>query len=228
MIPDTWAATLGEAYALREKGTELHTLGIQLDMDSWGTGNNSHMYLTKTQVRERMALLATPGHYQDANTLDDVGTYLAGQVNSVLSEFYTVKNGTVHNPIGEQFIYADTPPTVTSVGKKVVDNLPSVTRDAKQVTVNNLNLGQDQEIQLHYQVHLKTEAQNFQPDFWYQVSGETSLTPTEKDAAVAFGMPSAKAAGTKLQVTKNGWMILIAQNDPIKFSLALGEKWRIS
>ncbi|WP_270747009.1 SpaA isopeptide-forming pilin-related protein [Leuconostoc lactis] len=224
MIPDTWAATLGEAYALREKGTELHTLGIQLDMDSWGTGNNSHMYLTKTQARERMALLATPGHYQDANTLDDVGTYLAGQVNSVLSEFYTVKNGTVHNPIGEQFIYADTPPTVTSVGKKVVDNLPSVTRDAKQVTVNNLNLGQDQEIQLHYQVHLKTEAQNFQPDFWYQVSGETSLTPTEKDAAVAFGMPSAKAAGTKLQVTKKWVDDIDRTKRPDQIQFGIGRK----
>ncbi len=93
MIPDTWAATLGEAYALREKGTELHTLGIQLDMDSWGTGNNSHMYLTKTQVRERMALLATPGHYQDANTLDDIGTYLANQVKTVLSDFIRLKMG---------------------------------------------------------------------------------------------------------------------------------------
>lgn len=224
MIPDTWAATLGEAYALREKGTELHTLGIQLDMDSWGTGNNSHMYLTKTQVRERMALLATPGHYQDANTLDDVGTYLAGQVNSVLSEFYTVKNGTVHNPIGEQFIYADTPPTVTSVGKKVVDNLPSVTRDAKQVTVNNLNLGQNQEIQVHYQVHLKTEDRNFQPDFWYQMSGPTTLTPTEKSDAVAFGVPSAKAAGTKLQVTKKWVDDIDRTKRPDQIQFGIGRK----
>ena len=113
---------------------------------------------------------------------------------------------------------------MTSVGKKVVDNLPSVTRDAKQVTVNNLNLGQDQEIQLHYQVHLKTEAQNFQPDFWYQVSGETSLTPTEKDAAVAFGMPSAKAAGTKLQVTKKWVDDIDRTKRPDQIQFGIGRK----
>ncbi len=130
----------------------------------------------------------------------------------------------MHNPIGEQFIYADTPPTVTSVGKKAVDNLPSVTRDAQQVTVNGLNLGQDREIQLHYQVHLKTESQNFQPDFWYQVSGKTSLTPTEKDAAVAFGIPSAKAAGTKLHVTKK-WMDDIDRTKrPDQIQFGIGRK----
>ena len=99
-----------------------------------------------------------------------------------------------------------------------------MTRDVQQVTVNNINLGQDQEIQLHYQVHLKTEAQNFQPDFWYQVSGETSLTPTEKDAAVAFGMPSAKAAGTKLQVTKKWVDDIDRTKRPDQIQFGIGRK----
>lgn len=224
LIKDTWAATLGEAYQLRENGTELHVLGIQLATDGWGTGNNSYMYLTKTQVRERMALLATSGHYRDADTLDDVGAYLADQVRTVLSEFYTVKNGVVHNPIGEHFTYAETPPEVTSVGQKVVDNLPNVTCDAQQLEVKGITLGQNQEIQVHYQVHLKTEDRIFQPDFWYQVSGPTTLTPTEKSDAVAFGVPSAKAAGTKLQVTKKWVDDIDRTKRPDQIQFGIGRK----
>ena len=235
VIKDTWAATLGEAYQLREKGTALHVLGIQLAEDGWGTGNNSYMYLKKTQVRERMALLATPGHYRDADTLDDVGTYLADQVKTVLSEFYTVKNGTVNNPMGQQFTYAAAPPEVSSVGQKAVDTLPQVARDAQQVTVNDLNLGQNQEIQVHYQVHLKTEERDFQPDFWYQVSGPTTLTPTEKSDTVAFEVPSAKADGAKLQVTKKWLDDIDRTKRPDQIQFEIGRKvadqptdWRIT
>ncbi len=220
-IKDTWAATLGEAYQLREKGTELHVLGIQLAEDG---DQDKYKYLSKPEVRERMALLATPGHYRDADTLDDVGTYLEDQVKTVLSEFYTVKNGTVHNPIGQQFTYADTQPAVTSVGKKTVDTLPNVTRDGQQLDVKGISLGRDQEIQVHYQVHLKTEDRNFQPDFWYQVSGETTFKPTEKSTSVTFGIPSAKASGTKFQVTKQWIDDIDRTKRPDQIQLEIGRK----
>ena len=223
-IRDTWAGTLGEAYLIRGAGTKLHALGIQLDKDSGYTDNNSDTYLTKTQVHNRMALMASPGQYQDANSVEDVENYLVEQVKDVTSEFYTVKNGTVHNPIGEQFTYADAQPEVTSVGKEPVGTLPIVTRDAQQLDVNGISLGRDQEIQVHYQVHLKTEDRNFQPNFWYQVSGETTFKPTEKSGSVTFGVPSAKASGTKFQVTKQWIDDIDRTKRPDQIQLEIGRK----
>lgn len=221
-IRDTWAATLGEAYLIRNTGTKLHTLGIQLGKDDGYTDNHSDTYLTETQVRNRMALMASPGQYQDANSVADVETYLKNQVKDVLSEFYTVKNGTINNPIGKQFIYADGQPEVKSVGQKAIDQLPNVTQDAQQLTVKGITLSKNQEIQIHYQVHLNTESQAFKPNYWYQVSGQPTFSPTEKSPPVAFGVPSARALGTQLQVTKKWAEVDDASQRPDHIEFTVG------
>ncbi|MBZ5946493.1 SpaA isopeptide-forming pilin-related protein [Leuconostoc gasicomitatum] len=201
-IKDTWPATLGESLIAKSQSTELHALGIQLSKDVGYTNNNSYTYLTDSQVRDRMKLLASPGLYQDANSASDVETYLKNQAKDVLSQFNTVNQGSISDPLGSQFIYGDDTPTVKSVGSSVVQNLPTVTKSNGSISVSNINLGKDQEIQIHYQVHLNTESDNFKPDYWYQVNGKTTFTPTKDSNAVEFGVPSAKAPGTELKVIK--------------------------
>ncbi|ADG41143.1 SpaA isopeptide-forming pilin-related protein [Leuconostoc kimchii] len=201
-IKDTWPATLGESLIAKSQSTELHALGIQLSKDVGYTNNNSYTYLTDSQVRDRMKLLASPGLYQDANSASDVETYLKNQAKDVLSQFNTVNQGSISDPLGSQFIYGDDTPTVKSVGSSVVQNLPTVTKSNGSISVSNINLGKDQEIQIHYQVHLNTESDNFKPDYWYQMNGKTTFTPTKDSNAVEFGVPSAKAPGTELKVIK--------------------------
>ena len=212
-VKDTWTATLGEARIAKNSGTELHALGIQI-----GADNN---YLTKDQVRDKMLLLASSGLYQDANSASDVTTYLNNQAKDVLSEFNTVNQGTISDPLGSQFIYGDDTPTVKSVGTSVVQNLPTVTKSNGSISVSNMNLGKDQEVQIHYQVHLNTESDNFQPDYWYQMNGKTTFTPTKDSNAVEFGVPSAKAPGTAIKVTKQ-WQELVDASkrpDSINFNV---------
>lgn len=203
-IRDTWPATLGEAKMIKDSGIELHALGIQLGKDSGYTNNSADTYLTLQQVRARMGLLASPGLYQDASTTQDVQNYLESKAKNVVSEFNSINNGSIIDPIGSQFIYNSTKAEVRSVGSTPVTNLPTSTITNNQLNVSGLNLGKDQEIQLHYQMRLNTETSDFVPNKWYQMNGETTLMPNDKnpDNKVNFGVPSAKGEGIQLDFKK--------------------------
>ncbi|MED7625238.1 vWA domain-containing protein, partial [Lacticaseibacillus paracasei] len=192
-IYDTWPATLGEAKKAKDSGNEVHALGIQLAGDDgyWSEG-----YMSDEDVRQNMELIPTsPDLYEDADSADAVEAYLNNQAKDIVKNFNTIIDGTITDPIGTQFQYANNQATVTSVGKQTVpaSELPSATIQDGQLTVNHMNLGQDQEVQIHYQVRIKTEDAGFKPDFWYQMNGETLLTPKAGAAAVDFGIPSGRA-----------------------------------
>lgn len=203
-IRDTWPATLGEAKLIKIRNIELHALGIQLGKDSGYTHNIRNTYLPLQEVRARMELLASHGLYQDANTPQDVQNYLESEAKNVVSEFNSINNGSIIDPIGSQFIYNSTEAEVRSVGSTPVTTLPPATITNNQLNVSGLNLGKDQEIQLHYQVRLNTETSDFVPNKWYQMNGETTLMPNYKnpDNKVNFGVPSAKGEGIQLDFKK--------------------------
>ena len=196
-IDSTWPATLGAAKIAKDAGLTIHTLGIQLSND----GN----FLTEQQVRDRASLIATPGKYKDAETTDDVSDYLNEQAKNVVKSFNTIVNGSINDSLGDQFSYEGTP-TVKSIstGNSAVTDLPTVNQSNGKVTTTELNLGKDQEIQIHYQVRINTEDKDFTPEKWYPMNGQTTLTPNgdNPDNKVDFGVPSAKAPGVKLDLKK--------------------------
>lgn len=197
LINSTWPATLGAAKIAKDAGLTIHTLGIQLSKD--------RNFLTEQQVRDRASLIATPGKYKDAETTDDVSDYLNEQAKNVVKSFNTIVNGSINDPLGDQFSYEGTP-TVKSIstGDSAVTNLPTVNQSNGKVTTTELNLGKDQEIQIHYQVRINTEDKDFTPEKWYPMNGQTTLTPNgdNPDNKVDFGVPSAKAPGVKLDLKK--------------------------
>ena len=197
LINSTWPATLGAAKIAKDAGLTIHTLGIQLSKD----GN----FLTEQQVRDRASLIATPGKYKDAETTDDVSDYLNEQAKNVVKSFNTIVNGSINDSLGDQFSYEGTP-TVKSIstGNSAVTDLPTVNQSNGKVTTTELNLGKDQEIQIHYQVRINTEDKDFTPERWYPMNGQTTLTPNgdNPDNKVDFGVPSAKAPGVKLDLKK--------------------------
>ena len=197
LINSTWPATLGAAKIAKDAGLTIHTLGIQLSKD--------RDFLTEQQVRDRASLIATPGKYKDAETTDDVSDYLNEQAKNVVKSFNTIVNGSINDSLGDQFSYEGTP-TVKSIstGNSAVTNLPTVNQSNGKVTTTELNLGKDQEIQIHYQVRINTEDKDFTPEKWYPMNGQTTLTPNgdNPDNKVDFGVPSAKAPGVKLDLKK--------------------------
>ncbi len=196
-IDSTWPATLGAAKIAKDAGLTIHTLGIQLSKDG--------DFLPEQEVRDRASLIATPGKYKDAETTDDVSDYLNEQAKNVVKSFNTIVNGSINDPLGDQFSYEGTP-TVKSIstGNSAVTNLPTVNQSNGKVTTTELNLGKDQEIQIHYQVRINTEDKDFTPEKWYPMNGQTTLTPNgdNPDNKVDFGVPSAKAPGVKLDLKK--------------------------
>ena len=217
-IYDTWPATLGEAKKAKDSGNEVHALGIQL-------ADDGH-YMTKEKIRRNMQLITnSPDLYEDADSADAVEAYLNNQAKDIIKNFNTVTDGTITDPIGTQFQYANNQATVTSVGKQTVpaSELPSAAIQDGQLTVNHMNLGQDQEVQIHYQVRIKTEDAGFKPDFWYQMNGETLLTPKAGAAAVDFGIPSGRAPATTVYVQKQ-WRQLSNQSLPDTLNVTVQRK----
>ena len=217
-IYDTWPATLGEAKNAKDSGYEVHALGIQLADD--------RQYMTKEKIRQNMQLITnSPDLYEDADSADAVEAYLNNQAKDIIKNFNTVTDGTITDPIGTQFQYANNQATVTSVGKQTVpaSELPSAAIQDGQLTVNHMNLGQDQEVQIHYQVRIKTEDAGFKPDFWYQMNGETLLTPKAGAAAVDFGIPSGRAPATTVYVQKQ-WRQLSNQSLPDTLNVTVQRK----
>lgn len=217
-IYDTWPATLGEAKKAKDSGNEVHALGIQLADD--------RQYMTKEKIRQNMQLITnSPDLYEDADSADAVEAYLNNQAKDIIKNFNTVTDGTITDPIGTQFQYANNQATVTSVGKQTVpaSELPSAAIQDGQLTVNHMNLGQNQEVQIHYQVRIKTEDAGFEPDFWYQMNGETLLTPKAGAAAVDFGIPSGRAPATTVYVQKQ-WRQLSNQSLPDTLNVTVQRK----
>ena len=96
-----------------------------------------------------------------------------------------------------------------SVGPVQVQTLPEVSLTG--ATINNeIYLGKGQEIQIHYQVRIQTESENFKPDFWYQMNGRTTFqplatAPEKVDFWGSFGK------SVKLNVKKSGKSMIKTQ-----------------
>lgn len=202
VIDSTWPATLGEANIAKSNGAEIHTLGISITADG---------RLSDEVVRNLISQTASSGMYQNASNSNDILAYLKSQSKDIINNFNNVVNGSIVDPLGQQFIYANPSSVdVTSVGSKSIDNdhLPKAVISGNQLNVSNITLGDNQEIQVHYQVHINTETNDFKPDYWYQMNGNTTFKPKGgEDTTVQFGIPSARAPSTTLNVKKE-WHIL--------------------
>ena len=82
---------------------------------------------------------------------------------------------------------------------------PSISIEGNTIKSNQIYLGKDQEIQIHYQVRIQTENEDFHPNFWYQMNGRTTFQPNiDTNELAEFGIPSAKAPGVSLHIKSYG------------------------
>ncbi|EEV61545.1 von Willebrand factor domain-containing protein, partial [Enterococcus faecium Com15] len=197
-IDSTFIATIGEAMALKERGIEIHGLGIQLQSDP-AAG------LSKAEVESRMRQMVSADekgdlYYESADHATDISEYLAKKAVQISA---TVSNGQINDPIAEPFIYQPGTLSVKSVGTNPTTVTPTISIDGNTIKSNQIYLGKDQEIQIHYQVRIQTENEDFHPNFWYQMNGRTTFQPSiDTDELAEFGIPSAKAPGINLHIKK--------------------------
>lgn len=197
-IDSTFIATIGEAMALKERGIEIHGLGIQLQSDS-AAG------LSKAEVESSMQKMVSADekgdlYYESADHATDISEYLAKKAVQISA---TVSNGQINDPIAEPFIYQPGTLSVKSVGTNPTTVTPTISIDGNTIKSNQIYLGKNQEIQIHYQVRIQTENEDFHPNFWYQMNGRTTFQPSiDTDELAEFGIPSAKAPGVNLHIKK--------------------------
>ncbi len=197
-IDSTFIATIGEAMALKERGIEIHGLGIQLQSDS-AAG------LSKAEVESRMRKMVSADekgdlYYESADHATDISEYLAKKAVQISA---TVSNGQINDPIAEPFIYQPGTLSVKSVGTNPTTVTPTISIDGNTIKSNQIYLGKNQEIQIHYQVRIQTENEDFHPNFWYQMNGRTTFQPSiDTDELAEFGISSAKAPGVNLHIKK--------------------------
>ncbi|MGG5302872.1 hypothetical protein IGK16_000461 [Enterococcus pernyi] len=197
-INSTFTATIGEAMALKQRGIEIHGLGIQLQGDETEG-------ITKEEVERRMRKMVSTGedgtaYYESANESTDIADYLAKKAVQLSG---TVVDGKITDPIIDPFVYQPDSASVTSVGTTPLSIDPLLSIDGQTINVDKIYLEKGQEIQLHYQVRLQTESKMFETDTWYQMNGQTIFQPTSNpDVLAKFGVPSAKAPGVSLDFFK--------------------------
>ncbi|MBO0460511.1 VWA domain-containing protein [Enterococcus sp. DIV1298c] len=193
-INSTFTATIGEAMALKQRGIEIHGLGIQLHGDETEG-------ITKEEVENRMRKMVSSGedgtlYYESANESTDIADYLAKKAVQLSG---TVVNGKITDPIVEPFVYEIESASVKSVGTSPLSVEPILTIEDQTIQVEQIYLEKGQELQLHYQVRLQTESKTFEPDKWYQMNGLTTFQPkSDSDDIAKFGVPSAKAPSVTL------------------------------
>ncbi|EOT43943.1 VWA domain-containing protein [Enterococcus dispar] len=199
-VENSFVSTIGQAIQIKEKNTEIHALGIQLQSDSGAR-------LSYDDVQDRMEQIATKSdsgvlYYETANKASEIANYLSNKAVQIIS---TVSGGKVRDPIGDQFNYVDSSLEINSVGKTPTSEINYSDPVDKVISINNLNLGKGQEIQIHYKVRMNTEDENFVPSKWYPINGKTTFAPNQElpDNIVDFGVPSAKAPGVDLSLKKN-------------------------
>ena len=197
-ISSHWPATTGQAHEMKTKdGITLQVLGIQVTEDS------------TIEEMTKWASLDSDGDpmFEQATSAETVQHYLEEQAHHVIHSFSTVNNGTITDPLGEQFNYntnangAVIAPVATSDNDKAT---PVATITNRTLNVSNLTLGKGQTATIKYQVRINTEAEGFKADHWYQINGKTTFTPCVDGPNVDFGIPSAKAP-SKVYTVKKEW-----------------------
>lgn len=200
-ILDTWSATTGQATLIKKAEIQLQVLGIQIANATGSDRDN-----TLTQMK-KWATLASPNNpmFEEATSAAGVQQYLRDQAKDVIKYFNTVLNGTISDPLGDQFSYVtgtNGQPIQPSTSATNQATKPIATIVGRKVNVSGLTLGAGQTATIKYQVRINTEAPGFKADHWYQINGDTILNAKEGTPAVKFGVPSAKAPSKDYTVKK--------------------------
>lgn len=192
-INDTFTSTVGRAKDIQSRA-EIHGLGIQLtNFGGW----------TAQRIRTMMEQMVSRGpdgalYYESIDEASKIVDYLT---NKAIGFSGTVANGVINDPIAEPFSFVPGSLTHKTFGGAVK---PNYSESSGTITANNINLVKGQEIQLHYQVRLKTEGNDFKPDYWYQMNGKTTFQPLgNAGETVEFGVPSGKAPGAVINLEKH-------------------------
>lgn len=198
------------AQNIKDQGMEINSIAINIKQNTGigeqHTTNELVTGLYRIASKKANATGDTQDDYQfyHANTTGDFDISFEDWFTSVIQ---TVDKGVIEDPIGDMFELVGKP-TVKEIKKSGVPaietsklpNDPKVVNN--KITVDNINLYGNQEIQIDYKLRLKTELDEYEGGKWYQTNGKTTLLPTpeQSDVKLEFGVPSVKGKSKEFKV----------------------------
>lgn len=218
-ITNNFIAASSAAKDIRGSGVEIRVIGIQLTAETNNDTGFEQYSLAK--IEERMRDIASPksdgsGEYYYTNV--NAASGIVSELSSIAHEFTsTVSNAEISDPMGEDILFQGDSSniTVTQIAGDDLDasQIPNATYNAAtgSVSVTNIHAGAGQTVQIRYQVRIDTESEDFVSEKWYPANGPTTFNL--EGNTVDFGVPSIKAPGKELDVSKF-WVDDLAENRP--------------
>src|SRR5699024_5514819 len=153
--------TIEEANSLKNDYT-IYSIGVGLSSSS----------TAEREVIEGIADGTDKAYY--ANSVQD----LVSALNEISSQLKsnTVVNGSIMDPITDEFILQDGDYQVTASDESLLEGV-TVSVENQQVKVDGLNLGKDEWVNVRYKVQIDTNNHDINPNELHKTNGTTTLTP---------------------------------------------------
>src|SRR5699024_5873442 len=180
--------TLAEAQKLKNKGYTVYAVGIEMGAE---TG------ISKAEAEQLVKDMATSeNHAFLASQVAEV----QGHLESIAEELgETVHNGSIMDPITDEFILQDGDYEVTASDESLLEGV-TVTVENQQVKVDGLNLGKDEWVNVRYKVQIDTNNHDINPNELHKTNGTTTLTPNGDDPNKKYEFPEPEASTVPIEV----------------------------
>ena len=218
-VRDHGFATMSQALLLKAQNIDIYGVGIELS-----AGDD----FTQAEALNVMKNISTnSNYYYNASQASQLSAILQ-QLSSNITK--SISGGSITDPmgamvnlnIGADAIFNANDYTLTASNSTLLNGVTVTANASGQITVNGLNLGQGEWVNLSYKVNVRTEDANFTPETYYQTNGYTYLTPksTNPEITAAFPIPSVKAPGVSISGQKI-WKNDTAADRPASISVQL-------
>src|SRR5699024_4552647 len=176
--------TIAEANSLKNDYT-LYSIGVGLSSSS----------TAEREVIEGIADGTDKAYY--ANSVQD----LVSALNEISSQLKsnTVVNGSIMDPITDEFILQDGDYQVTASDESLLEGV-TVTVENQQVKVDGINLGKDEWVNIRYKVQIDTNNHDINPNELHKTNGTTTLTPNGNDPNKKYEFPEPEASTVPVEV----------------------------
>lgn len=219
-INDNGEATRYQAQEIKNKGIEMHTVGIQIFGDAEASKEDAEKLMQDISTK--------PEYFYNTHNLDKLENNLLKVLNSI--EQNTIKNGSVVDKMGNQVIfdknfnnngYKLTGYKGNQENKDITIGVEvKYDETTKNIEIKNLNLGTDEWIDLTYRVHLNIEDSSFKEKTFFKTNEIATLNPNSQhpDVKYKFPEPEILANLKEISIIKK-WQNIGTEDKTAKFEL---------
>lgn len=204
---------------LKEKGVEIHTVGIEIDGKKEGIDKK-----TATDSMKKMS--SRDDYYYDTTNVDLLSDNLTKILEKI--DMDTIEYGSIEDKIGEKVIFEENSYDIKGFKDGVLDDditqyvYKNYDKNEKKLTISNLYIGENEHCEITYKVHLDIENGNIKSGEFYKTNESATLTPHWQHNNIKWKFPEPAISATLKNVKlKKRWQNQSEKtsNDEITFQL---------